>query len=184
VQLPSFAFALTRDRLQSGGALSSLVFESIAEGKSKGGIDADMAQVRCGAWAVAAAAHMLLRRLSCRRWQRKRMTFIQRACRCPVFKTLVKCGCNALGWQVPKEFWRLCNCSAPLLVRSDPKHASETLRQLFHSIGERIKAADAQYAAGLFNDYCLPKIALTLRMQPSMCVLSLAAAGCCRNEKV
>jgi hypothetical protein len=71
--------------------------------------------------------------------------------------------------QVPKEFWRLCNCSAPLLVRSDPKHASDALRQLFLSVGERIKAADAQYSAGLFNDYCLPKIAMTLRMQPSMC---------------
>jgi hypothetical protein len=29
---------------QAGGALSSLVFEHIVEGKSKGGIDADMAQ--------------------------------------------------------------------------------------------------------------------------------------------
>jgi hypothetical protein len=72
--------------------------------------------------------------------------------------------------QVPKEFWRLCNCAAPLLVRSDPKQASDTLRALFHAIGERIKAADAQYSAGLFNDYCLPKIAQTLRMQPSMYV--------------
>jgi hypothetical protein len=35
----------TRLQLQSGGALSSLVFESIADGKAKGGIDADMAQV-------------------------------------------------------------------------------------------------------------------------------------------
>jgi hypothetical protein len=71
--------------------------------------------------------------------------------------------------QVPKEFWRLCNCAAPLLVRSDPKNASDTLRALFHAIGERIKAADAQYSAGLLNDYCLPYMAHTLRMPPPMC---------------
>jgi hypothetical protein len=70
--------------------------------------------------------------------------------------------------QVPKEFWRLCNCCAPLLVRSDPKQPSDSLRSLFRSIGERIRTADPQYSAGLFNDYCLPKIALTLRVQPSM----------------
>jgi len=122
---------------QSGGALSSLVFESIAEGKSKGGIDADMAQALMQALAEKED---------------------------DIYSTCM---------QVPKEFWRLCNCSAPLLVRSDPQHAGDTLRQLFHSIGERIKAADAQYAAGLFNDYCLPKIALTLRMQPSMRVALL-----------
>ena len=70
--------------------------------------------------------------------------------------------------QVPKEFWRLCTCCAPLLVRSDPKQPSDSLRSLFRAIGERIKTADPQYSAGLFNDYCLPKIALTLRVQPSM----------------
>ena len=98
--------------------------------------------------------------------------------------------CKPKPASVPKEFWRLCNCCAPILVRSDPKSASDALRALFHSIGERIKAADPQYAlpfplqqqscsqfcgrryaAGLFNDYCLPKIAQTLRQQPSMCVL-------------
>jgi hypothetical protein len=80
--------------------------------------------------------------------------------------------------QVPKEFWRLCSCCAPLLVRAQPQPAADTLRQLFRSIGERMKAADAQYAAGLFNDYCLPKIALTLRMQPSMCVCQCVVARC------
>jgi len=122
---------------QAGGALSSLVFEHIVEGKAKGGIDADMAQV-----VVQALA------------EKEEEIF-------------------ASCMQVPKEFWRLCNCCAPLLVRPDPKHASETLRQLFHSIGERIKAVDPQYSAGLFNDYCLPKIAMTLRMQPCMRVALL-----------
>jgi hypothetical protein len=135
---PVFESALLTNALaQTGGAISSLIFESIVDSKSKIGINADIA-------------------LDLMRTLADEEDSIFASC-----------------LQVPKEFWRLCNCSAPLLVRSDPVHASAKLRALFRAIGERLKAADPQYCAGLFNDYCLPKIALTLRTQPSMRVALL-----------
>lgn len=149
------AFHLTSLPLQSGGALSSLVFEYMID-KSKLGIDAGMAQVQQPR-RLPATPHLTPQLI---RFSPQTLCHALAEKEDDIFASCM---------QVPKEFWRLCNCAAPLLVRSDPKHASDTVRALFHAIGERIKAADAQYSAGLFNDYCLPKIAQTLRMQPSMC---------------
>lgn len=68
-------------RMQSGAALSSLVFESIADGKAKGGVDSDMALVRSfPQLAVQPLAH-IPSSCWCRLCQRKRMISLRRACK-------------------------------------------------------------------------------------------------------